>query len=173
VPFAPGCDCPVYGEHAEERARRFMKKLSKGAPNRTQGDFNRVPENWIEAGRHVRILVQIAAMSGEVDSDAVASNQAIGAGEFYFVGADCGASATRCFLTRNLQRTNWSNKRKRPMPGRLNIPAFSKSAIVLEGSFTNRNTSAAIVTRAKKKMLRMLSSQLREYGRSCLTQYLT
>jgi hypothetical protein len=59
MPFAPGGDCPVYGEHAEECAGSFMEKLANGAPDNTQRDFDGVPQDWIEAGRHARILVQI------------------------------------------------------------------------------------------------------------------
>ena len=69
VPFAPRGDCSINREHAEERARRFMKELADGAPDGAQRDFDRVPQNWVEAGRHARILIQFEGLGCGVDSE--------------------------------------------------------------------------------------------------------
>jgi hypothetical protein len=37
-----------------------MEKLSDGSPDGAQRDFDGVPQDWVEAGRHATILVQNA-----------------------------------------------------------------------------------------------------------------
>jgi hypothetical protein len=67
VPFAPRGHGSVNREHGEECTSGLMEKLPKRAPHHSQRDFYGIPQHRIEAGWHLRILVQNQRMSGAVN----------------------------------------------------------------------------------------------------------
>jgi hypothetical protein len=67
VPLAPGGHGSINRKHGEERTSGLMEKLPNRAPHDAQCDFYGIPQHGIEAGRHLRILVQNQRMSAAVN----------------------------------------------------------------------------------------------------------